>query len=188
MQSGDVQSPALAEVLDQFAREVPAPGGGTAAAVVAALAASVVAKAAHTSRSSWAEAAGVVAQASLLRDRCVKLADADARAFTAALSALDSQDAALVERLDYAAEVPLLIADTAADVAALAAVVAERCEGTFRADAATAAVFAEAAARAAARLVEINLTVTGADPRLLQAERFVADAAAAAARALDAGR
>jgi methenyltetrahydrofolate cyclohydrolase len=188
MQTGDVPAPALAEVLDGFARDVPAPGGGAAAGVVAALAASLVAKAAHASRASWADAAGVVAQASLLRDRCVKLADADARAFAAALTALEGKDATLADRLDHAAEVPLKIADAAADVAALAAVAAESCEGAFRADAATGAMFAEAAARAAARLVEINLTMTEADARLRQAKRFVAAAAASAARALDAGR
>lgn len=188
MQTGDATSPALAEILDGFARDLPAPGGGTAAGIVAALAAALVTKAAHASSESWTEAAGVLAQASLLRDRCVRLADADARAFAAALSALDGKDEALVDRLDQAAEVPLQIADAAADVAALAAVAAECCEGAFRADAATAAVFAEAAARAAARLVEVNLTVTGGDPRLHRAQRFVADAAASAARALDAGR
>lgn len=188
MQTGDVASPALAEILDGFAREMPAPGGGAAAGVVAALAAALIAKAANASRASWADAAGVVAQASLLRDRCIKLADADAQAFAAALAALEDRGESLGATLDSAAEIPLQIADVAADVAALAAVAAERCEGAFQADAAAAAVFAEGAARATARLVEINLTVTGADPRLQRAQRFVADAAASAARALDAGR
>ena len=187
MQSGDVPSPALAQVLEGFTRDVPAPGGGAAAGVVAALAAALVAKAAHASTASWPEAAGVVAQAALLRDRCVELADADAQAFAAAMSALERKEAALESRLERAAEVPLQIADAAADVAALAALAAERCEGAFQADAAAAAMFAEAAVRAAARLVEVNLTVTGDDPRLRQAERRAADAAASAERALDAG-
>ena len=187
MHTGDVASPALAEILDGFAREMPAPGGGAAAGVVAALAAALIAKAANASRASWADAAGVVAQASLLRDRCIKLADADAQAFAAALAALEDKGESLGDRLDSAAEIPLQIAGAAADVAGLAALAAERCEGAFRADAASAAMFAEAATRAATRLVEINLTVTGADPRLRQAQRFVADAAASATRALDAG-
>jgi glutamate formiminotransferase/formiminotetrahydrofolate cyclodeaminase len=188
MQTGDVASPALAEVLEGFARDGPAPGGGAAAAIVAALASAVVAKAAQASRASWAEAGGAVAQATLLRKRCVRLAEEDAGAFTAALSALETQAAGLVEQLDYAAEVPVRIAASAADVAELAAAAAERCEGAFRADAASAAMLAEAAARAAARLVEVNLTVTADDPRLVQAQRSVASASASAARALDAGR
>ena len=55
------------------------------------------------------------------------------------------------------------------DVAALAAVVAERGEQALRADAVAAALLAEAAARAAATLVEVNLGTTSSDERVARA-------------------
>jgi formiminotetrahydrofolate cyclodeaminase len=89
-------------------------------------------------------------------------------------------------RLAHAAEVPLEIARKAADVAEAAALVAERCDGVLRPDAAGAAALASGAALAAASLVRANLVVTPDDPRLAQASRAVDDARASAARALDA--
>src|SRR2546425_267302 len=74
-----------------------------------------------------------------------------------------------------------------ADVASRAALAAEMGEGTFRGDAAAAALLAEAAARAAGKLVAVNLTVTGGDERLVRARRNEQLAGEAAARALDAG-
>lgn len=89
--------------------------------------------------------------------------------------------------MDAAAAVPLEIAETAADVAAAAVLVAERCDGALRADAAGAAALAAGAALAAAHLVRANLTVTADDPRLAQAMRAAEDARDSATRALDAG-
>jgi len=89
--------------------------------------------------------------------------------------------------MDSAAAVPLEIAETAADVAQAAELVAERCDGVLRADAAGAAAVAAGAALAAAHLVRANLTVTAEDPRLARAMRAAEDARDAAAQALDAG-
>ena len=89
--------------------------------------------------------------------------------------------------MDAAAAVPLEIAETAADVAAAAVLVAERCDGTLRADAAGAAALAAGAALAAAHLVRANLTVPADDPRLARAMRAAEDARDSATRALDAG-
>jgi len=83
--------------------------------------------------------------------------------------------------------VPLAIAETAADVASLAALAAELGEGTFRGDAAAAAVLAHAGARAAAHLVAINLGIGEDDERLRRARLAEEAAAADAARALGAG-
>ena len=74
-------------------------------------------------------------------------------------------------RMQRAAEIPLEIARTAADVAEAAALVAELCDGVLRADAAGAAAPSAGAARAAAHLVQVNLVVTPDDPRLEQASR-----------------
>jgi formiminotetrahydrofolate cyclodeaminase len=79
-----------------------------------------------------------------------------------------------------AADVPLRIGAVAADVAALAGLAAAHGAPDVQTDAAIASLLAAAAARSAARLVEINL-VAGADPALVQRARSHADAAAQAA-------
>ncbi len=81
------------------------------------------------------------------------------------------------------AGVPLEIAEVAVDVAALAAVVAERGDQAMRADAVSAALLAEAAARAAATLVEVNLGTTSSDERVARARDLAGSATAAAQRA-----
>jgi hypothetical protein len=75
--------------------------------------------------------------------------------------------AALRAALSAAAEVPLEIAAASAEVAELAAASA-RIPGNeqLAGDAGTATVIAEAATRAAAALVELNLAGSPADPRL----------------------
>lgn len=175
----------LDELCERLASD-RAPGAGSAAAVTGALAASLVVKAAKRSAGSWAEAAGVVAQARLHATRCIELAARGAEAFDEALSALAA--AAGVERpLERATDVLLELCDVAADVAVLAAQTAEQGEGTFRADAASAAVLAEGVARAAEALVRANLTVTPSDARLARARSLTEVAADARRRALDAG-
>jgi len=69
------------------------------------------------------------------------------------------------------------------DVASLAAVVAERGDQALRADAVSAAVLAEGAARAAATLVEVNLGTTSSDGRVARARDLAGAAGASAQRA-----
>ena len=159
-------------------------GAGSVAARAAAEAALLVATVARET-TGWGGAAGAVAQANALADRLIELAAEDAEAFAAALEALEASSRDLPMRLAHAAEVPLEIALKAADVAEAAALVAERCDGVLRPDAAGAAALASGAALAAASLVRANLVVTQDDARLAQATRAVDDARASAARALD---
>jgi methenyltetrahydrofolate cyclohydrolase len=175
------------ELLASVAAETRAPAGGSVAAVVVALAAALVAKAARLSRASWRNAAGAVAQAEALRARVAPLAEADATAYANAIAALQARDPELGTALSRAAHVPLVIAEAAADVACLASSVAEEGDPDARGDAATAAVFAQAAARAAAHLVEINLSATRADERVVVARALVEAADRAAEAALGAG-
>jgi formiminotetrahydrofolate cyclodeaminase len=143
--------------------------------------------AARRSVPTWADAPGMAAQAVELRDRLPPLAAEAAETWAAALTALASPDRpGLADRLDAAAATPLLIAETSADVAALGAAVADRCDETFRGDAVAATLLAAAAARAAAHLVEVNLTVGAADPRRRRAEAIARRAGEAASRVLDA--
>ena len=177
-------------MLEETASDKPAPGGGSIAAVVVAMAAALVEKTAVLSR-DWGDASGAVAQARKLRTRAVPLAEEDAIAYGDVIAAMRStrdkpvevRDHELGQALSLAAEVPLLIAETAADVAELAATAAERGNPNLRGDAATAAMLAAAAARSAANLVEINLGTTPDDERVERAARASKAASASADRA-----
>jgi methenyltetrahydrofolate cyclohydrolase len=180
------------DLLDLVASEERVPAGGSSAALVVAIAAGLVAKAARLSRSEWLEAAGAVAQADTLRARALSLAESDAVAYKDALATLegiekvepDRRDAAIQEALIRSAEVPLLISQTACDVSLLAADVAQAGNPELGADAGIAALLAEAAARAAGHLVEVNLATIPEDEWTARGEEFASKAKTAAKRAL----
>ena len=179
------------EFLGRIAAEEQAPGGGTAAAFTVAVAAGLVAMVARCSKGSWPDAAGVAAQALQIQKRAGALAGADAEVWVDALAALRAAgagaesggDTALEKKLEAAAAVPLEIAQLGADVADLAALAGERCEGSFQADATSAAALAAGAAKAALHLVEVNLGVREGDVRLKRARQSEQAASAAAERA-----
>jgi formiminotetrahydrofolate cyclodeaminase len=161
-----------------------ASGGGSLAALATASAAELLATIARASTSNWADARGVAAQAESLRDRALPLADLTAEAFRQALDA-EGGDYELGRAYARAAEPPLWIAEAAADVAALAALVAEQGDPVRRADAVCAGLVAAGCARAAAELIAVNLTVSGSDERVRRADLLAEEAArtAEAARA-----
>lgn len=148
---------------------------------------------ARSSATTWADASGVAAQALAIRDRASRLARTDAHAWQDALAALESvrsgegtdarRDFELERKLDHAAAVPLEIVDLGATAASLATLAAEHGDPAYRADAAVASTLAAASARAAAHLVEVNLTVLEGEERLARA-RAGADAASEAADAV----
>jgi methenyltetrahydrofolate cyclohydrolase len=181
--------------LDSIAAETPAPGGGSVAAVVVEMAASLAAMTARFARQHWDGAAGAVAQAEALRARAAPLAQEDAEAYEAVLTAMrmprdleaEVRNTLIGDTLSRAADAPLRIAETAADVAELGATLAEEGNPNLRGDAATAAILSEAAARAAANLVEINLATTETDERIGRARELAQAARMAADRALAAG-
>jgi methenyltetrahydrofolate cyclohydrolase len=188
----DLLDSSLREFLDSLAGEGPAPGGGSAAAVVVAMSAGLVAMVARESKGHWDEAGGVVGQAEAFRARVAPLAQADAEAYAEALTALRKRaeleeryrDQQLRQALDRAAKIPLEIAEAGCDLAGLAALLVERGNPEVRADAAVAAVLAEGGARAAAKLVAINLGASSDDDRVRQARALVEQATEAAHRAL----
>jgi formiminotetrahydrofolate cyclodeaminase len=182
----------LTALLEELAAPHEVPGAGSALAVALATAAAVVQMAARVSPESWAEAAGVAAQAESLRERAARLVDEDAEAYQRALEARAAADAAeRPDRRDWAlgrvtaaaAEPPLALARLAADVAELCAAAAERIEPRVHADVAGAAALAVAVARGSRELVAVNLTALPGDPRVEEADRLVAAATAAAATA-----
>lgn len=177
----------LDDFLDALAATAPVPASGSAAAVVGAMAAELVAMTARAA-TDWADAPGVAAQARALASRLRPLAAADADAFARVLalradSGSDRRD--LGPALERAADVPLEIADACAATAELAAAAAERAVGHERADAVAAAALAEGATRAAAGLVHANLATAAGDRRSATADALVRVAAEARARALE---
>lgn len=175
-------------------------GGGPAAALTAAAAAALTANVARGSRATWIEAGGAIAHAESLRMQAQALIERDAHAYRQASSALlqgersarrgvaapaavtpapapADRERIAEEALTHAADLSLAIADAASQIAQLAAQVARHCPRSLRPDAVTAVALAEAAACAAARLVDVNRRLPAGDPR-----RTASDAAAQAAR------
>jgi formiminotetrahydrofolate cyclodeaminase len=177
-------------LLDRLAEVVPGPSSGSAAALVGAMAAAVVAMSARAS-GEWDETAGAAAQATVLRAKLTLHAREDASVYTAAREQLDLARAGgadafhLATSLARAAEVPLGIAETACDVALLAELVASRGDPDTGPDAAAAAALAAGAAAAAAHLVAINLGATPDDARVRRARAAAAAARDAAQRAAE---
>ena len=188
----DMLAAPLGDVLAHFASEVPSPAGGSAAAIAVALGAGLTAMCARNSRDSWSEARGATAQAETLRARIEPLAQADAEAYEGALTAFrlpellepEVRNATLGVALERAAAIPLAIAEVGADVADLAATLAEHGNPEVRGDAVAGAVLAEAGTRAAAHLVRINLGAASDDLRVARAAASAEAAARSALRAL----
>lgn len=154
----------LHQFLDHLAARTPAPGGGGAVALTAALAAGLVAMAARFSHQQFPGAGEVADQADRLRHRAARLVDEDAHAYRAVLDAYalprddeDQRGLRVREALHGAALIPLETTRTAARIAGLASEVATACNPNLRGDLITAALLAESAAASAASLVDINV-------------------------------
>ena len=175
--TGDLLDLRLRAFLDLMATEDPTPGGGSAAALAVAMSAALSGMVARGSP-DWDEAGAACAQAEHLRGRVAPLVQLDAELYEEALVTLrlpqyaeaEVRSAAIRGALERAAEAPLLIAEAAADAACLGADVAERGTAERRGDAVAAALLAEAAARAAAALVAVNLVVSPEDYRFARSE------------------
>ena len=180
----------LPALLEELAAPREVPGAGSALAIALATAAAVVQMAARLSPESWADAAGVAAQADALRERATQLIDEDAEAYRHALEMRAAADkTAKPEQRDWtlgrvtaaAAEPPLALVRLATDLAELCAAAAARVEPRVHADVAAAAELASAVARGARALVATNLTALPGDTRVEEADRLVVLAAEAAA-------
>jgi len=195
----------LGELLARLASDAPAPAGGALAAIAAAGAAAMVEMSANLTRAReryaayWPEMEVVRDRARQLRMQLVELVAEDGRAYAGVIEALrlpQDSDAARAERqaaLDTAtlaaAGPPGRILAAAAELAELAAAVAERGNVNLVGDATTAAVIAESAGRAAAMLVEIDAGMSrapGAVEALQTARADSVRAADARTRALSA--
>jgi methenyltetrahydrofolate cyclohydrolase len=162
------------------AARTTAPGGGASAALTAALAAALTAMAARFA-DQLPDAPGSVDLAEQLRTRASALVEADVSAygdFVAARRQHGRDSPQAREALEGAVDVPLQVARTAAEVAALARWLAADGNPRLRGDAATGCWLAAAAASAAAGLVAENLSDSPDDPRLAAAQDHAAQARA----------
>ena len=179
----------LYQVLEEVAAATPAPGGGSSAACTCALAAALVEMAARLGLARGAgPPPGAPERARVLRERALRLAERELSAYLPVLEASrlpadhpDREDR-LRAALSEAAVTPLAIAEAGAEAAEIGLEVVRGSNPRVRGDAITGVLLAEAAAAAAAALVEINLEGLGEDQRLAgarEARRRAAEARAA---------
>ncbi|HEY2601902.1 MAG TPA: cyclodeaminase/cyclohydrolase family protein [Thermoleophilaceae bacterium] len=167
----------LSDLLEDLASKTPAPGGGTAAAWATAVAAALVEMAAAFA----GDRPEVATRAGKLRARALALAERELSAYEPVLEAarLSKNDVTRAERLhialSHAADSPLEITRTAAEVVPLARELRISGNATLQGDAQTAALLGEAACRAAAQLVELNLADRPNDPRLSELRSLLAE-------------
>jgi methenyltetrahydrofolate cyclohydrolase len=183
----------VAEFLDDLGARTPAPGGGAAASVTCAMAAGLVEMAA-----SFASARGlehVRDRAHELREEVSSLAYADGRAYAVVLEALRMEPGAeRTTQLDRAVAgaiaCPMDMLRIAAEVATLAADMAETGNRNLEGDALAGALLAEAAARSAATLAQLNVSLLSrhalSDAHLERVRPELAKATRARERAVDA--
>ncbi|HXR14461.1 MAG TPA: cyclodeaminase/cyclohydrolase family protein [Solirubrobacteraceae bacterium] len=171
------------ELLERVASSEPVPGAGPAAAWTCALCAALVEMVCGVMLRREADEDGARsarrARASAIRVSALALAERDIDAYRDVLAARRQGTAQLRhDALSAAADPPLAIAETAAEVVALAADSFADARGGVRGEAAVAAVLAEGVVRAAAAIVEFNLAGEPNDPRRARA-RELAEAARA---------
>lgn len=162
----------IGDFLDQLAARQPAPGGGAAAALQAAQGAALLAMVArYTTGARYAEQAEtikhIITEADELRGIALRLAEADAEAFTAVAEAYglprdtseeEATRAAVIGRaLVNAAWPPAQVISVAAVIVNVAEALASIGNRNVAADVAAAAEAARAAAAIARVNIEINL-------------------------------
>jgi formiminotetrahydrofolate cyclodeaminase len=133
------------ELLDRIGERTPAPASGSVAALTGALAAALVELAAR-----FSEDDEVLTRALELRARLLDLADEDAQAYADFIRTRSDEDRSRT------IEIPLAVAEAAAETAVLAERLAEHGRGSVRGDALVGAELAHAAERSASLLVELN--------------------------------
>lgn len=144
----------LGSWLDELARPSPAPGAGSAAAVVLAIAGSLAAMVASLSAGTLAGADELRASAELVRRRAFVLAAEDERAFAGVLALRPETDR--TGALRDAATVPLRMVELSAELAPVLSRLVHAGKVALRGEALAGWRLLEAAATAASDLVRID--------------------------------
>jgi formiminotetrahydrofolate cyclodeaminase len=148
------RSDSLQTYLDALGARTPAPASGSGAAVAGAIGAALAELAAR-----FSDEDEIAERLVELRVRLLELGDEDSAAYTDFMRTKSDDDR------NRTIDVPVAIAETAAEVAELALRVVESGNPRVAGDAGAGSILARASASVCARLVEIN--VAGADdPRL----------------------
>lgn len=159
--------------LDELASNSPAPGGGSVAALCGSLGAGLVSMVCNLTigkekyKDNWAVMEGIVAKSEDIRAKLVDLMNKDTESFNVFMAAMKmpkdtdeqkaARKAAMAEASKLATEVPLRTLETCALVSGLAVTAAKHGNPNTASDAGSAALLAEAAGKAAAYNVRINL-------------------------------
>ncbi|NLD06414.1 MAG: cyclodeaminase/cyclohydrolase family protein [Synergistaceae bacterium] len=159
--------------LDELASESPAPGGGSVAALCASLGSALVSMVANLTigkekyKENWQLMEDVVAKSESLRFEFVDLMNRDTESFKTFMAAMKMPKAtedekcvrkkAMGEASKLATEVPLLTLEACVEMTELAYLAAKNGNTNTISDAGSAALIGEAAGKAAAYNVKINL-------------------------------
>jgi methenyltetrahydrofolate cyclohydrolase len=185
---GQLSDLPLSQVLDRLAEKTPAPGAGSTAALVCALAAALLEMTAAFDSSPMGSACAI--RAAALRDRSLELAERELHSYEPVLTALrlpasdPERGSRLSNALAAASTAPLAVASVGAQLAGIAAETVDGVSDQLVGEAVVASELAEGACRAAARLVEINLAGASGDPRLTEVAGLVRSAAESRAETL----
>jgi glutamate formiminotransferase / formiminotetrahydrofolate cyclodeaminase len=155
--------------VEQLAAPTATPGGGSAAAASAAMAAALATMVASMSRGKKAylqyerELSDVIARLGPLREELKAAIDADAESFSVVMRAYKQAkgsadaDSMIDAALKQATKVPLGVAESAREIAAIVEKLKPITNPNMKSDLTTAAALARAAIEGAAANVEINL-------------------------------
>ena len=163
----------IKEFLERTASSKPIPGGGSAAALSAALAAGLTQMVAALTigRKGFEDVETkmqrIVEEAAGLREKCLQNVDRDSDAYSAVIDAFrlpksnaeenQTRKQAIQDALQYASRVPLETAELAAKIIALAGQVTKKGNPNAVTDGAVAGMLARTAVLAGAMNVRINL-------------------------------
>lgn len=188
MQGSYLEQP-VGTFLQALAAGEPAPGGGSAAALVVAQAAALCAMTARLSARQLApeRVQALISEGERIHRASASLVDLDAHAYQHVIEATRAAKAAppgtpgtaeaIALALSHASDVPMRLVDLGVQSAKLARELAADGNQALRGDAITAGLLAQAGARAAAALVRINLASAPADSRLARLDGLLAQIA-----------
>jgi glutamate formiminotransferase/formiminotetrahydrofolate cyclodeaminase len=165
------------DFVDEVSRDTPAPGGGSVAALAGALGGALTAMVANLSiplgdfDAQYDTLSSIAERAQELKDALVRGVDEDTRAFDSVIEAMrmakdteeerEARAEAMREGYKAATRVPLANVELCVEVLRLCAEIASLASPQMISDVGTAALLADAGARAAAYNVRINLPETG---------------------------